>query len=83
LGKLRKEYTSLFGDAGEASETSGGERVETFITKYGWLNAVDNLTNGRPELWDYYFDMNIIEFLNRLAFHKAKGAHERQMSKRR
>jgi len=27
--------------------------------------------------------MNIIEFLNRLAFHKAKGAHERQMSKRR
>jgi len=41
------------------------------------------MTNGRPELWDWWFDLNIVEFLNRLAYHKAKGAYERQMQKQK
>jgi len=57
--------------------------VSTFQSKYGWLYTVDNLTNGRPELWEFYFEMNIIEFLNRLAYQKAKGAFERQQNQRR
>ena len=53
------------------------------MTKYGWLYTVDNLTNGRPELWEFYFNMNIIEFLNRLAYQKAKGAYERSLQQKR
>ena len=42
------------------------------------MNSVDELTNGRGELWDFYFKMSVIEFLNRLAFYKAKGVYQRQ-----
>jgi len=82
LGELCKSHPTLFGDPGEGVTTEG-EKATTFLTEYGWLNTVDNLTNGRPELWDYYFDMNIIELLNRLDFHKAKGVYERQQQKKK
>jgi hypothetical protein len=83
LAQLRDEYSTLFGVRSEGAETTSGNKTQTFLTKYGWLYTVDNMTNGRPELWDWWFDLNIIEFLNRLAYHKAKGAYERQLQKQK
>jgi hypothetical protein len=82
LSQVRNAYSSLFGDSSERAETQSGANVSTFQSKYGWLYTVDNLTNGRPELWEFYFEMNIVEFLNRLAYQKARGAYDRQQQRK-
>jgi len=82
LGKLCETHPTLFGNNSEGTTTEGDKAV-TFLSEYGWLNTIDNLTNGRPEKWDFYFNMNIIELLNRLDFHKAKGVFERQQMKKK
>jgi hypothetical protein len=40
------------------------------------------MAESRRELWDYYFDMNITEFLNTVAFYKDKSEHERKEQER-
>lgn len=62
---------------------NGGEQDESehikgtgFIEYWGWFVTLDNLTNNRRELWDYFLDMNIIEFLNTISFYKDKQQWE-------
>jgi len=40
------------------------------------------MADGKREMWDYYFDLNIIEFLNTVAFYKDKKEHERKEHER-
>jgi hypothetical protein len=35
------------------------------------------LSNGRREMWDYFIDMEVVPFLNTIAFYKAKQDYER------
>jgi len=34
--------------------------------------TLDNLSDSRPEMWDHYYNMKIIEFLNLLLYYKDK-----------
>jgi hypothetical protein len=45
-------------------------RVETFETKYGWLNVVNNLSNNDATKWGYFFALPLREFLNLISFRK-------------
>ena len=40
------------------------------------------MANDRRELWDYFFDMNIIEFLNTVAFYKDKNDYDIELQKK-
>jgi len=81
LSQVRKTYTGIFGqESGEDKETSG-EKVETFETKYGWLNVVNNLSNNDATKWGYFFALPLREFLNLISFQKAKQSHEYHQQK--
>jgi hypothetical protein len=56
-------------------------RVETFETKYGWLNVVNNLSNNDATKWGYFFALPLREFLNLISFQKAKQSHEYHQQK--
>ena len=34
--------------------------------------TLDNLSNGCPEKWEYYYNMKLIEFLNLLLYYRDK-----------
>jgi hypothetical protein len=38
--------------------------------------VLDTLSNGDGISWSFYLDMNVVEFLNRIAFTKAKKIFE-------
>jgi hypothetical protein len=81
LSNVRKTYTGIFGaESGEDKETSGA-KVETFETKYGWLNVVNNLSNNDATKWGYFFALPLREFLNLISFQKAKQSHEYHQQK--
>jgi hypothetical protein len=81
LSNVRKTYTGIFGtQSGEDKETSGA-KVETFETKYGWLNVVNNLSNNDATKWGYFFALPLREFLNLISFQKAKQSHEYHQQK--
>ena len=46
--------------------------------------TLDNLSNGRRDKWDYFYDMKIREFLHTLSYYKAKQTeHELQVYKQK
>ena len=55
-------YPILFGKG------NGEAEKDDSASKWGWLITIDNLAKGY-ENWNYYFDMNIVEFLNLVCFH--------------
>ena len=81
LSRVRQTYTGIFGEeSGEGEETSGA-KVETFESKYGWLNVVNNLSNNDATKWGYFFALPLREFLNLISFQKAKQNHEYHQQK--
>ena len=81
LSNVRKTYTGIFGQTGGEDKETSGERVETFETKYGWLNVVNNLSNNDATKWGYFFALPLREFLNLISFQKAKQSHEYHQQK--
>ena len=72
-----RSYRGLFTQDDDAGDTGGGEadggdEPVTFRTHWGWLATVDDLAKGDRSKWEYYLDMNLIEFFNTLAFQKDK-----------
>jgi hypothetical protein len=41
------------------------------------IAVINQMANNDRSKWDYYFDMNVTEFLNTIAFHKDRNEHER------
>ena len=78
FGKLNALFKRLF-----EVKTEGDEPVtigeESFASHWGWFLVLDNLSNSDRTKWDYFLNMNIIEFLNTLCFYKDKQAHEREL----
>jgi hypothetical protein len=81
LSQVRKTYTGIFGTQSGEGEATSGEKVETFETKYGWLNVVNNLSNNDATKWGYFFALPLREFLNLISFQKAKQSHEYHQQK--
>jgi hypothetical protein len=78
---VAQQYPNLFGggvaESGEASEeqqTSG----RTFEEKWGWIGVINNMANNDRSKWDFYFDLNVIEFLNTVVFYKDKSEEEKR-----
>ena len=76
LSAVRQTYTGIFGQEGGEDKETSGKKVETFESKYGWLNVVNNLSNNDATKWGYFFALPLREFLNLISFQKAKQTHE-------
>jgi len=63
----------------EESEGSR-EAVETYKTRFGWLDLVNNLANNDHSKWDHFFRLPIRELFNVITFYREKQAHDRQQN---
>ena len=79
LRGIGNQYRNLLTGGGDDAEEGSGSN---FWQKYGWIALIDKMADGKREMWDYYFDLNIIEFLNTVAFYKDKTDHERKEHER-
>lgn len=76
MGKTLANYPKLFDNGlGEGEQADG----ETFTGHWGWVVALDNITNGDRSKWDYYFEMGAVDFLNYLSFVKDKQENLKEM----
>ena len=67
--------------ADERDREGADQRVETYTSKYGWIATINSLSNNDATKWDYFFDLQLREFLNLISFQKAKQAHDYQVMK--
>lgn len=72
MESLIKGYAILFGLKDEASDEDSGEGSPEFVKHWGWYYTLDSLSNNDRSKWDYYLDMNVVAFLNTLAYFKDK-----------
>ena len=85
LQAVVKRYRNLFAQESEQDNTTDeagtdGIDVEaTFSSHWGWLETVDDLAKGEREKWEYFLKMNIIEFLNEMAFRKDRKKQENEL----
>ena len=80
MSTLNQQYRGLF-DSDAIEDEEEVRRGQGGLSKqYGWLVALDNLSQSRPETWPYYYEMGVIEFLNLLSYYKAK---QRQINAQR
>ena len=71
LAKVNADYKRLWEQPTKKSRgttKAGGEGLKG----WGWFVTLDNLSNGCPEKWEFYYDMKLIEFLNILLYYKNK-----------
>ena len=75
LQKLVRSYRNLFDSESSNDEEGYGEDDEpiTHAEHWGWLATIDQLARGERERWEYFLNMNIVEFFNTLAFNKDKN----------
>lgn len=78
MEKINRGYASLFGteEAHTDEEVKEGIKKDGFTEVYGWHLTLDNLSNNRRELWSYFLEMGVIEFLNTLSFYRSKQSWE-------
>lgn len=59
------------------------KEVDWFIDKWGWYNTIDELfAKGDRSKYDYYFKMNIYDFLNHLSFLNDKQNNTKKYANR-
>ena len=56
----------------EADEENEGSNRPGFVKHWGWYYTLDNLSNNDRTKWEYFLEMNVIEFLNSLSYFKDK-----------
>lgn len=61
-------------DEGDSGETT----PNSFSDKWGWIHAVDEVSETTRESWETVFKMNIVEFLNILCYIRDKAAEEKR-----
>lgn len=88
LRELNQRYRGLFhsavteGDAESEDDTvEGVEKTEEedYFSKWGWVITLDALSQGDHSKWEYYTNMNVIEFLNIVSFQKDKNAWQKSL----
>jgi len=72
LAGINKKYSRLWEQPTDKSRGSNKGSGKGLGGVWGWHVTLDNLSNGRPEMWQHYYDMGIIEFLNLLLYYKDK-----------
>lgn len=83
--EINTKYPRLFGKGDESDEqgdASNGKRKKTFLEHWGWFVTINNMANNDRQKWDYFFEMNIINFLNSVCFYIDKQNFENERIKR-
>ena len=82
MASLSKGYSGLFGIANEeGEETTQKNNSEGFQEYWGWHLILDSLSNHDRTKWEFFYSMNIIEFLNCISFFKDKQKWEHEQNK--
>ena len=76
LEQFNSGYVGLFGKADEEVEEDAKERVEGFEKFWGWFVVLDRLSNSDRTKYDFFLNMNVVEFLNCISFLKDKTEYE-------
>ena len=80
LQGIIRSYPNLFGvtdiENNEGSEQRSGQ---TFGERYGWIAVINNMANNDRSKWDYFFELNLIEFLNAVVFFKDKAEEDKRI----
>ena len=76
MEELIKGYGRLF----ETSVSEDDQGIEkgskpSFVEYWGWYYTLDNLSNNDRTKWDFFLDMNVVAFLNTLAYYKDKQGY--------
>ncbi len=73
--KFIGKYSNLFGKKGSKDDVEDVEESQhdKHLAYWGWTITIDILAKGDRTKWDYFLDMNIVAFLNYLAFLKDKN----------
>ena len=66
LRGIGAQYSNLF----DGGNSENGTDDTNFHTKWGWIATINAMANNDRTKWDFFFDMNVIEFLNTVAFFK-------------
>ncbi len=75
LQDVNRQYANLYGGT-DGEPTQGSEA--TFHGKWGWIATINDMANNDRTKWDYFFKMNVIEFLNTTSFYKDKGEDDKR-----
>ena len=85
-GKLIASYPKLFNERSkedderiEGEATVQKKKQETFHEYWGYYGVVDALSNNDVTKWEQITKMNVIEFLNVLAYYKDKQKYQHQL----
>jgi hypothetical protein len=81
LESLIKGYARLFGIADKEGNEDNQEGSPEFVKHWGWYYTLDNLSNNDRTKWDAFLDMNVVAFLNTLAYYKDKQEYIAEATK--
>ncbi len=77
LGSLNRSYNKTLGGSGEEDqEGDNGSVSGGFEDYWSWHLTLDAISNHDRTKWEYFFKMNVIEFLNCISFYKEKQEWE-------
>jgi hypothetical protein len=80
LQGINQKYSILFGGT---SGGVGGQVTYSFREKWGWIANINDMCNNDRTKWDYFFNMNVIEFLNTVSFYIDKSESDREIERAR
>ena len=78
---IAQQYSNLFGigsEPGNEDSREPQEESESFEKRWSWIAVINNMSNNDRSKWDFYFDLNIIEFLNTVVFFKEKAEEDKK-----
>ena len=81
MGKFNQGYPNLYDDGGGEESGEGRQTGSGFNEQWGWFVILDSLSNGDGAKWNYFLEMKVVEFLNRISYYKSKQEYERMMIK--
>jgi hypothetical protein len=79
---IAQQYPNLFGGGSREVNEDGNESPQSgrsFEEKWGWIAVINNMSNNDRSKWDFYFDLNVIEFLNTVVFYKDKSEEDKRL----
>ena len=85
MDSLTSLYPVLFGadgkkgeGQGEEGDDDGADRGTSFHDKWGWVSAVDRVSQTMRTDWDRVYKMPAMEFLNVVSYIKDKTEEEKR-----
>ena len=80
LEALNTNYRKLF-DKDATKDEGRIARSGKGFENWGWFITLDNLSNSRPETWEEFEKMGVIQFLNICSFYKDKQKEQERQIK--